>query len=105
MSARTCGECARLEQWPGFETGQCKLPPIDHPLSQRSGAGYHVALPDDPACVRFLPKAVPTTPCGIVCVGILPVDVCSTCSHDCPSRGHERTCRGGCSECTCGGHE
>lgn len=47
---------------------------------------------------------VPKTPCGIVCVGLLPVDVCSKCVHDCPSRGHERACRGGCSVCTCGGH-
>ena len=44
-------------------------------------------------------------PCGIVVRssdGV--VDLCLHCAMDCPSRGHERTCRGGCSECTCVRH-
>lgn len=47
------------------------------------------------------------TPCGIVVrsdSGV--VDLCLSCSMDCPAAKHDgRTCTGGCKPCTCGEHE
>ena len=64
----------------------------------------HIALGMVPAPTRLLQPVMDTdvesAPCGLDDTA-----ACRFCADDCPLADHKKTCRGGCSPCTCGGHD